>query len=170
MKKRFEVGLFMGRFQPFHKGHLHALAFAVSLCRNVVIGIGSSQDSGTELNPLSSKKRIGIIKAGIKGTEIGKAGIRFIEVPDFKDNDLWFEYIMGKEPDINVVFSRNRLVKSIFRRHGIAVVSPEWHARKRLSGTNIRRLIRSGKDWKGRVPEGEVKTLAKYEGIIKRAR
>ncbi len=170
MKKRFDVGLFMGRFQPFHKGHLHALEFASSLCRHIVIGVGSSQEDGTASNPLPSEKRIRIIKAGIRKARTVKADVRFMEVPDFRDNDLWFRYIMGKEPGISVVFSRNRLVKSIFRKHGITVISPEWHERKRLSGADIRKLIRSGMDWKERVPEGEVKTLSRYEGMIKRAR
>lgn len=169
MKKKFNQGLFIGRFQPFHKGHLYALEVASSFCKKLVIGIGSSQESGTAANPLSAKARIRIIKAGIRGTHIKTSNLKFIEIPDFRDNDAWFEYIIKKEPKIDIIFSRNALVKEIFLSHGIPVISPEWYKRKTFVATRIRGLIKSGKRWQGCVPKGAVNEITAHESTIKEA-
>ena len=81
------------------------------------------------------------------------------EIPDFDDNDAWFGYIIKKSPGIDVVFSRNALVKSIFGGRGITVISPPWHRRNTLSATRIRKLIRLEKKWQNRVPKGAVKAI-----------
>ncbi len=170
MAKRFGHGLFIGRFQPFHKGHLHALESASSLCSELAIGVGSSQEAGTDSNPLPARTRIRIIRAGLKGTGLDAKRIRFFEIPDSDSNDAWFCSIMGRYPKVDVVFSRTRLVKKIFSGHGITVVSPEWYLRRRLSATRIRYLIRRGKGWQDRIPEGAIGAVAAHEVAIRRAR
>lgn len=166
MQKKYKLGLFVGRFQPFHKGHLYALRFAASRCKKLTVGIGSSNESGTKANPLSAKDRIEIIKSGIRGMKIG-AKLRFMEIPDFNDNDHWFDYIIGKEPKIDVVFSRNSLVKRIFKGKGIKAVSPGWHKREMFHATKIREIIRRGRKWHSRVPAGAVKRITARKGLIK---
>jgi nicotinamide-nucleotide adenylyltransferase len=169
MKKRFKLGLFVGRFQPFHKGHLYALRFAKARCEVVVIGIGSVQETGTEKNPLSAKERIRIIRSGLKGAAIDPKGYRFLKVPDFLDDDKWFDYIIRAEPGIDVVFSRNTIVKRIFRNHSITVLLPPWHNRRRLAATRIRALIKGERNWRDAVPSGSIKEIQAQEERIKRA-
>lgn len=170
MKARYRLGLFVGRFQPFHKGHLHALKVAALHSKHLVIGIGSSQEKGTEKNPLSSKNRIKIIRAALKGTKLSSNSIKFLDIPDFHNNEKWFNYIISKEPDLDVVFSRNSLVKRIFKSHKIAVISPEWYRRKTLIATKIRNKIRSGKRWQSHVPRNAVKAISEYESAIRNAK
>ncbi len=167
MRQRYRIGFFIGRFQPFHNGHLYALRYALSICRNLVIGIGSADKKGTENNPLSASDRMRIISSALKLEKIRRDRMTFMRVPDFEDNDEWFGYIMSRKPDIGVVFSRNRLVKSIFREHGIMVVLPRWHERRRLAAKIIRGRMRSGKEWKDRVPKGAVREIARRENKIR---
>ena len=167
MPKKFNYGLFVGRFQPFHKGHLHAIEFASSRCKTLLIGVGSSKDSGTKVNPLSADVRIKIIKAGLKGTKIKTKQLKFFEIPDFHNNEKWFNYINRRHPGIDVVFSHNELVERIFKGHHIAVITPKWYKRKKLIASKIRYLIRHEKKWKDRVPKGSVKEIAAHESVIK---
>ncbi len=168
--EKFRTGLFIGRFQPFHKGHLHALRFAARSCRKLVIGIGSSQESGTSRNPLSAKDRITIIRAGLKGSGIDAKRLSFLEIPDFNDNDAWFGYIIRKLPDIDVVFSRTRLVKSIFEGRGIPTLQPPWYMRRKMQATQIREMIRNGGRWRGRIPSGAVGLVVSKEEKVKGAK
>jgi len=47
-------GLFVGRFQPFHKGHLKAMKDILEKVDELVIVVGSSQYSHTMDNPLAN--------------------------------------------------------------------------------------------------------------------
>ena len=47
MKKAFELGITVGRFQMFHSGHKDMLDRAIAVCGEVGVLIGSSQESGT---------------------------------------------------------------------------------------------------------------------------
>ena len=170
MKRKFGLGLFIGRFQPFHNGHLYALNFANSCCKRIVIGVGSTQESGTERNPLSAKERIKIIKSGLRNTKMGLTKTRFISIPDFSDDEKWFNYILVVVPDVDVVFSRNRIVMRIFKKHNIAVISPPWHMREKLAATKIRAMIKKGGNWRSRVPRGAVNEIAAQEENIKHAK
>ncbi len=168
MKERYRLGLFMGRFQPFHKGHMYALRYAAGRCSTLIVGIGSSQERATNRNPISAKGRIRIIKAAIGRDGIGKR-IRFMEVPDFNDNEAWFKYIIRKEPKIQVIFSRNKLVNSIFSSHGIDVISPGWHRRSLYHATRIRDRIRKGAHWQSHVPQGAVREIKSHENDMRRS-
>ena len=48
--------LFVGRFQPLHKGHLQVFQNISKEYDEVIIGIGSSQYSDTSKNPFTSKE------------------------------------------------------------------------------------------------------------------
>jgi len=50
-------GLLIGRFQPFHLGHLEALKFASSKVDNLWLGLGSSNKSIEKSNPFSAEER-----------------------------------------------------------------------------------------------------------------
>jgi len=49
--------LFIGRFQPFHKGHLLFLKSIYTQYDKIIIGIGSSQYSNSLDNPFSYDER-----------------------------------------------------------------------------------------------------------------
>ncbi|MBV9668355.1 MAG: adenylyltransferase/cytidyltransferase family protein, partial [Nitrososphaeraceae archaeon] len=55
-------GLFVGRFQPFHLGHLATIKFALSHIEELVVVIGSAQKSHEIRNPFTAGERIQMIK------------------------------------------------------------------------------------------------------------
>ena len=60
--KPFRLGITVGRFQTFHKGHQYMIDKAVALCESVGVFIGSSQESGTAKNPFSYETRERLLK------------------------------------------------------------------------------------------------------------
>ena len=40
--KKYKLGMYLGRFQPFHNGHKYIVEWMLEECERVVIVIGSS--------------------------------------------------------------------------------------------------------------------------------
>ncbi len=55
-------GIFVGRFQPFHLGHVATIKFALEKVEELVIVIGSAQLSHEFRNPFTAGERIQMIK------------------------------------------------------------------------------------------------------------
>lgn len=57
MSKHYNVGLYLGRFQPLHVGHQIIIERMLRECERGIVAIGSAQENGTERNPLSYEFR-----------------------------------------------------------------------------------------------------------------
>ena len=102
---RYENGLIIGRFQSFHKGHEHIINTALSLCKNVFIYIGSSQESETEHNPFTYVFRKTIIEKCFS-EEIKNKRIVIAPLKDagIGDNSDWGDYVVKNfEKDFNTI-------------------------------------------------------------------
>ena len=62
MIKPYDTGLICGRFQTFHKGHEKLVDTALLLRDRVLILVGSSQECGTERNPLNINTRTKMLR------------------------------------------------------------------------------------------------------------
>jgi len=161
--------LFVGRFQPFHKGHLGALKSILKECDEVVIAIGSSQDSHELENPFTVGERIEMIYESIK--EAGLAGrCIIVGIPDIKYNALWVKHLKVLSPSFDVVYSNNPLVKRLFKEENIDVKPLKMVERKELDGTFIRKLIiRRNKRWMELLPPAAAR-IAQRIGVEERLR
>lgn len=61
--KAYHALVFIGRFQPFHKGHQRVVDRALERAERVVILVGSANTPRSLRNPLSFAERAGIIRA-----------------------------------------------------------------------------------------------------------
>ena len=83
-------GIFVGRFQPFHLGHIATIKFALEKVEELVIVIGSAQISHEMRNPFTAGERIQMIKDSLDadlGIDIKR--ILMIPVPDVNSHSLW---------------------------------------------------------------------------------
>ena len=154
-------GLLIGRFQPFHKGHLTAVDFGLTKVENLWIGIGSSNKSNEKKNPFTADERKEMILSSI---DCGKQKrIQIYYIPDINDHDKWTYHIDSIVPKYDVVFSNDDFTTTLYKKRGIKVVQVPLLQRDKISGTNIREMITSGKDWSELVPEGTKKILLKID-------
>ena len=59
-------GLIIGRFQPFHNGHMEVLRKIFAECDHVIIGIGSAQYSHTDKDPFTAGERYHMIAEALR--------------------------------------------------------------------------------------------------------
>ena len=152
-------GLLIGRFQPFHNGHLSAVKFALSSVDKLWIGIGSSNKSNEKRNPFTADERKEMILSSLDSEILSRVAIYY--VPDIGDHERWTFHVDSIVPKYDVVFSNDDFTISLYQRRGIKVTPVPLLDRDSVSGTNIRELIATGKDWSGLVPEGTKNVLIK---------
>jgi len=164
--EKYKKGLFIGRFQPLHIGHMHTITEALRMCDTLVIGIGSSQEHGTDRNPFDLETRINMINAAIADARMHAARIRIMAIPDLTDDKAWFRYVMKHSPGIEIVFSDNPWVTGIFVKEGIPTQMFDF-GREHITATNVRRLIREGRDWPRLVPPTTVQIIEQNIGVVR---
>ena len=152
-------GLLIGRFQPFHLGHLEALRFALSKVDKLWLGLGSSNKPTEKNNPFSAEERKEMILSSIDESMKQKISIYFI--PDLDNHVRWIEKIDTIVPDFDIVFSNDELTNHLYSKRDVQVMPIPFSKRDELSGTNVRDLIISDQIWEHLVPLGTRKFLEK---------
>ncbi len=145
-------GLMIGRFQPFHLGHLKSLQFALTKVDKLWVGLGSSNKPAQKNNPFSADERKEMILSSIDNSTKDKISIYFI--PDLDNHVKWIEKIDTIVPKFDIVFSNDELTKHLYSKKSVKIIPIPFLKRDVLSGTNIRNLIISDQKWYDLVPEG----------------
>lgn len=111
MSRQYEFGMVIGRFQMFHNGHKEVIDTALSLCEHVVVYVGSSQESETELNPFRYQLRKEMIEECFP-LEATAQRVIVRPLPDMGlgNNENWGKYVLdtfradmyGALPDLYV--------------------------------------------------------------------
>jgi len=152
-------GLLIGRFQPFHLGHLDAVLFGLSRTENLFIGIGSSNKSNERKNPFSAEERTEMIISSIESSMIDR--LKIFNIPDVDNHEKWTFEIDQIVPKYDAVFTNDEFTKTLFEKRKIDVIPVVLKDREKFSGTNIRQLIADDKNWQDLVPQGTQKVLGK---------
>lgn len=147
-----KTALFVGRFQPFHKGHLHAIENILKDYDKVVILIGSINKKGAN-NPFTFRERKAMIEQCLRKH---KDRYEIIGVPDNPSDDVWTRHVL-KKAGFDVVVTGNDHVRRCFTAFNIPTKEPLFL--KGCSATKIRELMRKGKKWEHLVPEPAVKVI-----------
>jgi bifunctional NMN adenylyltransferase/nudix hydrolase len=82
-----DVAVYVGRFQPFHLGHLALLRRALELAPLCVAVIGSAFQARTPKNPFTWAERAEMIRQALSPDE--RTRVRFLPVRDHYDMKRW---------------------------------------------------------------------------------
>jgi FMN phosphatase YigB (HAD superfamily)/nicotinamide mononucleotide adenylyltransferase len=164
--ERIDVGLVLGRFQPLHLEHVRYLEAALDHARHVCVGIthpfnlleaGGQTRNDARANPLPYWLRRQSVMDWAERSRVGSR-ISVIPVPL---SDMGLRSVL--DPESTVLLTdvepwsqeKRALVEGVGHR---VIVLPVGS--KRISGTHVRELIRSGDDgWLRLVPELDVDLL-----------
>lgn len=161
------TALFVGRFQPFHKGHMRAVLDILKECDKVIVCVGSAQESRTEQNPLSYDQRTEMIKYALGDAEVPLRKYKIIALTDVNNDLLWIGHVESHCPKFDVVYTGNSHVKKLFARSGYKVKDVDIF--RNVSSSMIRRKMAHGLVWKKFVPNAVAYYLDDIDavGLIK---
>lgn len=144
--------LYIGRFQPFHNGHLKALEWILEREEKIILCIGSSQKSHEPKNPFTVGERAAMIWRVLKSRNLlDRVFISY--APDTEQHTLWVSIVMQHCPPFKKVYSNDPLTVRLFKEQGFEVLPIPLFNREKWEATKIRRLIAEGKVWEYYVPK-----------------
>ena len=144
-------GLLIGRFQPFHKGHLYLIKHVTKKVKKLVIGIGSA-NVYDEANPLTYEERKKMLEKVVREEKLSDFVEKIVQLNDYYDDKLWFKNTLHKTGQIDVVIGNNEWVNTIFEKRKYHSWRVGFYKKYLYEGTKIRRLIHDNKPWIDRVP------------------
>ncbi len=156
--------LFIGRFQPLQKGHAYVLEEIFARENHVFIVIGSAEACFTPTNPFTAGERIQMLLGVLDSLEIPCTRYLIVPIPDIHNYSLWVDHLVRFLPEFGKVYTASETVKKLFSEQGIPVTMIAHHRRQTLSGTEVRRRLLKGEDWKALVPPAVATLIEKIDG------
>lgn len=160
-------GVFVGRFQPFHKGHLEAIKRIMNDVDELVIIVGSSQYSHRLDNPFTAGERITMVRTALVEEEIQLSRVWTIPVPDVNQHMLWVYQMVGYCPKFDVVYTNEPVTCRLFMEAGFSVEQVPPIKRDVYLATEIRRRMLAGKDWEDLVPSSVANFIKEIGGDVR---
>ncbi|EZQ03059.1 nicotinamide-nucleotide adenylyltransferase [Candidatus Acidianus copahuensis] len=158
-------GVYPGRFQPFHLGHLSVIKWALERVDELIILVGSAQESHTLNNPFTAGERIEMIRLSLREHGIPTDRYYIIPIPDILMNSVWTYHVRMYVPSFSKVFARNPLVIRLFKEAGTEVEIPPPYNREKYNSTLIRKMIILNEKWEDLVPTSVSIFLSNIRGI-----
>ncbi|MEE9323855.1 MAG: nicotinamide-nucleotide adenylyltransferase [Candidatus Aenigmarchaeota archaeon] len=151
--------LFIGRFQPFHNGHLKVIKDIMEDSESITIVV-CGPEKPNEKNPFSFEEREEMLKKVLDNEGIDH---EIHEIPDVNDDDEWSGRVkkLGK---FDLAYSRNPWTIRCLKKIGIPVKKHKFYERWKNCGREIRERILEKKEWKNLVPEEVYEYVKKING------
>ncbi|MEM2117499.1 MAG: nicotinamide-nucleotide adenylyltransferase [Candidatus Bathyarchaeia archaeon] len=158
-------GLYVGRFQPFHLGHLGAIRDILEEVKELVVVIGSAQYSHNLNNPFTAGERLTMIRKALEEAKIDCSRVWIVPVPDVHLHMMWVSAVEGYTPKFDVVYSNESLTKRLFMEAGYKVKPIRFHERKLYSSTEVRERMLRDESWEKLVPKSVAAFIREIDGI-----
>ena len=155
----------MGRFQPFHLGHLAAIKDILKEVDELVIVIGSAQYSHNINNPFTAGERLTMVREALEEAEIDYSRVWIVPVPDMHLHMMWVSAVEGYTPSFDVVYSNEPLTRRLFIEAGYKVRAIRFHERKLYSSTEIRERMLKDVSWEKLVPKSVAAFIKNIDGV-----
>ncbi len=159
------TGLYVGRFQPFHLGHLEVIKLILSKVDQLVIVVGSAQYSHTEKNPFTAGERILMMREALKEAKISLDRVQIIPITDIGVHSIWASHVTSYTGKCDLVFSNDPLTTQLFKEAGVKVEKIPFFKREAYSATEIRKRVLLNQDWRELVPKSVSKVIDSVEGV-----
>jgi len=131
----------IGRFQPFHLGHLGLVRQILNENGEIIIVIGSSQANYTPKNPFTAGERVWMIRDTLIESKIDMSKVFMVNANDDENNSRWFSNIKSVSPPFKVLYTGNNFVKNLIKNETLIIKEPQLFQENIFKGTIIRKFI-----------------------------
>jgi nicotinamide-nucleotide adenylyltransferase len=161
---KLKRALFIGRFQPFHNGHFHAIRSILKESYELIIVVGSAQMSHEPDNPFTAGERLEMIRCALDAAGIDRNRYMLIPIPDAPAHRVWVSQVESQTPRFDLVYTNQPLTKRLLIEAGYEVRQIKLFKRDQYEATEIRRRILEGEDWKDLVPLDVYRYVKEIDG------
>lgn len=161
--------LVMGRFQPFHLGHLDLARRALAGGGGLVVAVTGAQFNYIEKDPFTAGERLEMIHGSLSEDGADMSRCMVVPIENQFNAATWAGYLRAALPRFGRIYSGNAYVRTLLGDSGMAVEVPPMLDRMRLSGTRIRALMASGGDWRACVPPAAARVIDEAGGPARMA-
>ncbi|HLC00716.1 MAG TPA: nicotinamide-nucleotide adenylyltransferase [Candidatus Bathyarchaeia archaeon] len=157
--------LYVGRFQPFHLGHLDTIKIVLKSVDELVVVIGSAQYSHNANNPFTAGERLVMVRRALEEAGIAYSRLWIVPVPDVHLHMLWVSALEGYTPKFNVVYSNEPLTRRLFMEKGYKVKNIRFFERKNYNSTLVREKMLKDESWTSLVPKSVAQFITEIDGV-----
>ena len=160
------AAVMIGRYQPFHLGHLELVRQVLDENDEIIILIGSSQANFTQKNPFTAGERVWMIRDSLIESKIDLSRVFLVNVTDDENNVKWFSNIKSVSPPFNVLYTGNNFVRTLLKRETIILKKPKLIEGNLLKGSVIRKLIlEDNTKWQELVSKSVIKIFKEIDAV-----
>jgi len=160
-----KCALFIGRFQPPHKGHLEAIKKILGANDEIVIVVGSAQSSHSLDNPFTAGERILMLRSVLKEERIDPARCYVIPLPDAEMHAVWVAKVIAYCPPFDIIYSNEPLTRRLFEEMGFTLGSIPLFHREIYDATEIRRRMLADEEWQSLLSSCVVSLVEELDGV-----
>ncbi len=152
--------LYMGRFQPFHLGHLEVLRRILSENHEVIVAVGSANFNYNIKSPFTAGERIFMIHQALVEAGFDMSRVYILSYPNVENNAAWYAHIRSLLPPFERAYTGNPLTQLLLMEAGVEVVPLKMIKRELYCATTIRERMLRDEPWEELVPPAVAKFLA----------
>ena len=156
------VGVYWGRFNPPHKGHISVVKRLVKKVDLLIVAVGSAESMNTKRNPFSGDERVKMLKSYLR-----EQSIKVKDVIAVKDGDSWassIDNLFEKCGKFGVLFTDRKTIAELV---GNRVKVVGFERRDDISSTLIRDSISKGEKWENLTGKSVVSLIRRFDGIAR---
>lgn len=158
-------GLIMGRFQPFHLGHLELVRQALGECDDLIVAVTSSQFNYLKEDPFTAGERIEMIHNSLDEAGMSASRWMVLGIENQHNVATWASYLRAALPRFDRIYSGNPYVAMLLADSAMSVVQPKFLDRARFNATRIRKMISDGEEaWQEMVPAAVARMIESIHG------
>jgi nicotinamide-nucleotide adenylyltransferase len=164
VKEKLVTGLYVGRFQPFHLGHLEAVKHVLDRVDDLVVIVGSAQESHTLENPFTAGERITMIRLALKNAGVSPERYTVIPLPDAEHHKVWVSHLLSQTPSFDVVYTNEPLTFRLLKEAGLRVEHVPMFSRNLYTASEVRKRLLERNHWEELLPKPVADYVKKIGG------